>query len=68
MSLPIDIRRRLGISKGGSVYVEETEHGVVLRTHSQIIAHAQAMAKKYAHADGASVDDFIGKRSIETGA
>ncbi|KAJ8139240.1 hypothetical protein OY671_007547, partial [Metschnikowia pulcherrima] len=47
MSLPIDIRKRLGLENGGSVIVEETETGVVSRTVSQAVARAQAIAKRY---------------------
>lgn len=67
MSLPADIRKRLGLSGGGTVYVEETEAGVVLRTTPQIVAHARALASKYRDAPGGSVDDFLGNRVIESG-
>lgn len=47
MSLPADIRKRLGLVGGGSVIVEETPDGVMLRTVSQAVAYAQALAKRY---------------------
>ena len=47
MSLPADIRKRLGLVGGGSLLVEETPDGVILRTVAQSIAHAQSLAKKY---------------------
>ncbi len=68
MSLPAHIRKRLGLANGGMVYVEETEAGIVLRTTSQIVAHAQALAKRYAGEPGSSVDDFIAARPTESGA
>ena len=68
MSLPADIRKRLGLSNGGTVYVEETDAGVVLRTTPQIVAHARALAIKYRDAPGSSVDDFLGNRVAESGA
>lgn len=67
MSLPAGLRKRLGLAKGGAVFVEETADGVVLRTAAQLVAHAQSLACQYASVDGASVDDFISNRLAETG-
>lgn len=67
MSLPADIRKRLGLTDGGAVYVEETDDGVVLRTVPQIVAQAQALARQYRDAPGGSVDDFLRERVAETG-
>ncbi|WP_294188976.1 AbrB/MazE/SpoVT family DNA-binding domain-containing protein [uncultured Sphingomonas sp.] len=67
MSLPADIRKRLGLTAGGAVYLEETDEGVVLRTAAQIVAQAQALARQYRDATGASVDDFLAARVAESG-
>jgi AbrB family looped-hinge helix DNA binding protein len=67
MSLPADMRKRLGLAEGGSVFVEETPDGVVLRTSAQVVAHAQALARQYAQVEGASVDEFIANRVAESG-
>ena len=40
MSLPADIRKRLGLQDGGQVLVEETEDGVILRTVDRAVARA----------------------------
>ena len=45
LSLPADIRRRLGLSGGGELVLEETPDGVILRTVAQSVAHAQALAR-----------------------
>lgn len=68
MSLPADIRKRLGLTGGGALLVEETEDGVILRTVAQAIAHAQALAQQYTgdNAD-ASVDTFLARRREESG-
>ena len=66
MSLPVAIRRRLGLEGGGAVLVEETVDGVILRTVDQAVSRAQAIAKKYAHPD-ASVDAFLGNRRADSG-
>ena len=63
MSLPADVRKRLGLIGGGAVLLEETDDGVVLRTVSQAVARAQALSRQWtAGKDGASVDDFIAER------
>ena len=67
MSLPADVRKRLGLTGGGAVYLDETEDGVVLRTAEQVVAHARALAKQYDKVDGGSVDDFLANRVAESG-
>lgn len=69
LSLPADIRRRLGLSGGGELVVEETADGVILRTVAQSVAHAQALARAYvAGKPGATVDAFLAARRDESGA
>lgn len=68
MSLPADIRKRLGLSGGGALLVEETDDGVILRTVAQSIAHAQALARRFTAGNAdASVDAFLAKRREESG-
>jgi AbrB family looped-hinge helix DNA binding protein len=68
MSLPADLRKRLGLSGGGALLLEETPDGVILRTVAQSIAHARALARKYtANKPEASVDVFLGNRRAESG-
>lgn len=69
MSLPADLRKRLGLTEGGAVFLEETEDGVVLRTAAQAVAHAQAIAKRFTgqRKSEASVDAFIANRRVESG-
>lgn len=67
MSLPIGIRKRLGLEGGGAVLVEETADGVVLRTVGQAVAKAQAIAKRYAQQPDASVDAFLAARRKDSG-
>ncbi|MGN7161779.1 AbrB/MazE/SpoVT family DNA-binding domain-containing protein [Sphingomonas sp. SAFR-052] len=67
MSLPIGIRKRLGLEAGGAVLVEETADGVVLRTVGQAVAKAQAIAKRYAQQPDASVDAFLAARREDSG-
>lgn len=67
MSLPAAIRKRLGLEGGGAVLLEETDEGVVLRTVTQAVARAQAIAKKYASNPDASVDAFLANRRADSG-
>lgn len=68
MSIPADIRKRLGLTGGGAVYLDETEDGVVLRTAAQAVARAQALAKRYTSGNPeASVDAFLARRRDESG-
>lgn len=67
MSLPAPIRKRLGLEGGGAVLVEETADGVILRTVDQAVARAQAIAKKYAGHQDASVDAFLANRCAASG-
>lgn len=63
MVLPAATRRRLGLTKGGALLVEETPDGVVLRTTEQAIARAQAFTQKLLEGrTDASVDDFLAER------
>ena len=68
MSLPADIRKRLGLADGGAVFLEETADGVMLRTAAQAVAHARALAKKFAeNRDDATVDAFLAQRRKDSG-
>ncbi|MFT6568977.1 MAG: AbrB family looped-hinge helix DNA binding protein [Sphingomonas echinoides] len=67
MSLPVGIRKRLGLEEGGVVLIEETPDGVILRTVGQAVAKAQAIAKRYAQQPGVSVDDFLASRHQDSG-
>ncbi|MGA8445240.1 MAG: AbrB/MazE/SpoVT family DNA-binding domain-containing protein [Roseiarcus sp.] len=66
--LPADVRKRLGLSEGGDLLMEETPDGLVLRTVAQAVAHAQAIALRYtANSPGASVDAFLAQRRADSG-
>ena len=63
MSLPADVRKRLGLTDGGAIYLDETEDGVILRTANQAVARAQALAKQYTGGNpDATVDAFLNRR------
>jgi AbrB family looped-hinge helix DNA binding protein len=67
MSLPADVRKRLGLTDGGAVFLEETADGVVLRTAAQAVARAQAIAKRFAEGGGdISVERFLAHRKKDS--
>jgi AbrB family looped-hinge helix DNA binding protein len=68
MSLPIEVRKKLGLSEGGQVFLEETEDGVVLRTAAQAVARAQAIARQFtSNQPRSSTDAFLSSRRAESG-
>ena len=68
MSLPADIRKRLGLTEGGPLLVEETPDGLILRTLEQAIAQAQELARQYTGDNpDASVDAFLARRRADWG-
>lgn len=68
MSLPADIRKRMGLNGGGAIYLDETPDGVILRTAAQAVARAQALAKQFTGGNSdASVDAFLARRREDSG-
>lgn len=68
MSLPADIRKRLGLTGGGAVYLDETADGVVLFTAGQAVARAQALAKQFTGSNpDSSVEAFLARRREDSG-
>lgn len=66
--LPAELRRRLGLSDGGDLLMEETPDELVLRTVAQAVAHAQAIAHRYlADRPEVSVDAFLANRRADSG-
>jgi AbrB family looped-hinge helix DNA binding protein len=66
MNLPAAVRKRLGLSGSGTVILEETDDGVVLRTAAQAVARAQALARQYTQGKGGSAQ-FIANRRADSG-
>jgi len=68
MSLPAEIRKRLGVASGGALLLEETPDGVILRTVAQSIARAQTVVRKFTAGNtNASVDAFLAQRKRDSG-
>lgn len=58
LSLPVELRRAMGLEKGGTVVVDLDEGAIRLRTVDDVVAAAQHSARQLA-GKGASVDDFL---------
>lgn len=68
MSLPAEIRKRLGLVDGGAIFLEVTEDGVVMRTAAQAVARAQALARQYAAGQpAADANGFLARRREDSG-
>lgn len=66
MSLPAELRKRHGLSRGGQVLVEDRGDAIVLRTLDQAVAEAQAASRRLVSGvHEASVDDFLSERAKE---
>jgi AbrB family looped-hinge helix DNA binding protein len=64
ISLPIAIRKKLGVADGGALLLDETPNGIVLRTVAQSLANAREIAK---NAKDASAEDFLAQRRKDSG-
>ena len=58
LSLPIEVRKAVGLEKGGTVLVEAENGDIRIRTVDEVFANARKLARKFAGKD-ASVDDFL---------
>jgi AbrB family looped-hinge helix DNA binding protein len=58
LSLPIEIRKAVGLEKGGTVVVELHNGTIQLRTMDEAIARAQALARQMVGGNF-SVDEFL---------
>ena len=66
IDLPADVRRHLGLPEGGSVVIEETEDGLLLRSVDQAVERARTILRQNETAWAAtSVDDFLATRRAE---
>ncbi len=68
LSLPTELRKRLGLMSGGALLIEETQDSLVLRTVAQSVAHARDLARQYtANMPQTSVDAFLANRRADSG-
>lgn len=66
MSIPADVRKRLGLEKGGKLMLNEDEFGVTLTTAMQRVRRAQALYREFSKGKPEfTVDDFIADKRAE---
>jgi antitoxin PrlF len=65
MSIPADIRRAMGLEKGGYVQLKLDDSGLHLETPHQFVKRIQKMARETGWANAGTVDEFITERRKE---
>ncbi|MFP3944512.1 MAG: AbrB/MazE/SpoVT family DNA-binding domain-containing protein, partial [Alphaproteobacteria bacterium] len=65
LSLPAEVRRKVGLEKGGMVHIEVVDGVIRIRTMKDVMKEIQALARSTGFADRASVADFSAFRAEE---
>lgn len=65
LSLPVELRRAVGLEKGGPVRIEIVDGAIRIRTMTEVRDRIRALARNSGLADKASVADFLGWRAAE---
>jgi AbrB family looped-hinge helix DNA binding protein len=68
LSLPADMRRELGLEKGGVVNVEMVDGKLQILTLRQVVDRIQQLARDSGLTQKASVDDFLAWKREEAHA
>lgn len=68
LSLPAELRRAVGLERGGSVRIEVIDGVIRIRTMKQVRDRIRALAQETGLASKASVADFLGWRAGERAA
>jgi bifunctional DNA-binding transcriptional regulator/antitoxin component of YhaV-PrlF toxin-antitoxin module len=68
LSLPAELRRAVGLERGGPVRIEVVDGVISIRTMKQIRDRIRALAQETGLAGKASVTDFLGWRAGERAA
>lgn len=65
LSLPVELRRAVGLERGGPVRIEIVDGAIRIRTMTEVRDHIRTLARDSGLADKASVANFIGWRAAE---
>lgn len=65
LSLPAELRRAVGLERGGPVRIELVDGAIRIRTMKEVKDRIRALARESGLADKASVADFLGWRESE---
>ena len=67
VSIPAEFRKAVGLEHGGDVVIELVGREIRIRTIDEVVAHAQAIARRLTGGKpDASVDAFLAERRRET--
>jgi AbrB family looped-hinge helix DNA binding protein len=66
LSIPADLRKAVGLERGGDVVIELSGDEIRIRTVAAAITRAQALTRRLLDPKrGASVDEFLSERRAE---
>ncbi|MHA3790574.1 AbrB/MazE/SpoVT family DNA-binding domain-containing protein [Sphingomonas sp. YL-JM2C] len=65
LSLPAELRRAVGLERGGPVRIELVDGAIRIRTMKEVKDRIRVLARESGLADKASVADFLGWRESE---
>src|SRR5690348_8947587 len=65
LSIPAEVRREVGLERGGVVRIEVVDGAIRIRTMRDVRERVRALARKTGLADKASVADFLAFRADE---
>jgi len=65
LSLPAELRRAVGLERGGPVRIEVIDGAIRIRTMKEVRDRIRAIAQESGLVDRASVADFLGWRDAE---
>ena len=65
LSLPAELRRAVGLERGGPVRIEIVDGAIRIRTMQEVKDHIRALARESGLAGKASVDDFLKQRAAD---
>jgi AbrB family looped-hinge helix DNA binding protein len=66
MTLPADVRKRMGLENGGNLMLKESDLGLELTNFRQRAKKAQSLYKKYSRGkDQLTVDDLITQKRAD---
>lgn len=65
LSLPAELRRAVGLERGGPVRIEIVDGAIRVRTMQEVKDHIRALARESGLAGKASVDDFLKQRAAD---
>lgn len=68
LSLPAELRRAVGLERGGPVRIEIIDGAIRIRTMKDVKDRIRALARDTGMTDRASVDDFLKWRADERAA